>query len=229
MPEMIARDRIQPNDWNVNAFDPDLYPKLVESIRGKGILEPLKVMPRPRRSGHFLLVDGYHRWKAAGELDIDQVPCEVWQIRVEEAKVRGLQLNYLRGQAVPRRLAHLVHDLNATYTTSDLARMLPWSEAQLADSLELLKLPADLTDSLDRQVSEAAEQAPVPVTIVLVGGEHQAFERAMAAAKEHLGRGARRGQHLAEICVSYLESLGLHDFDAAPEEVAVGTSEGVAG
>jgi len=223
MPELIRRDRIHPNDWNVNAFDPEMYAKLVESIRQKGILEPLKVMPLPRRRGRYALIDGYHRWMVAGELEIEEVPCEVWEITLEEAKIRGLQLNYLRGQAVPRRLAELVHDLNATYTTTDLARMLPWTEEQLADSLELLKLPADLTDSLDRQISEAAAQAPVPVTIVLLGPEHQVFERAMAAAKDQLGRGARRGQQLAEVCATYLEGQGLHDLDAPPDEAAVGT------
>ena len=85
MPEMIARERIRPNDWNVNAFDAANYPKLVESIREKGIMEPLKVMPDPEREDDFLLVDGYHRWKAAGDLGIEELPCEVWEIDAEEA------------------------------------------------------------------------------------------------------------------------------------------------
>ncbi|MFB3883350.1 MAG: ParB/RepB/Spo0J family partition protein [Armatimonadota bacterium] len=74
MPVMIARERIHPNDYNVNAFDPANYPKLVESIREKGILEPLKVMPDPEQADHFILVDGYHRWRAAGDLGIEECP-----------------------------------------------------------------------------------------------------------------------------------------------------------
>jgi ParB-like chromosome segregation protein Spo0J len=74
MPQTIARDHIHPNEWNVNAFDPEQYPKLVQSIKEKGFLEPLKVMPLPRRRGQYGLVDGYHRWLAAGELGInDQI------------------------------------------------------------------------------------------------------------------------------------------------------------
>jgi ParB/RepB/Spo0J family partition protein len=204
MPVMIARERIHPNDWNVNAFDPANYPKLVESIREKGILEPLKVMPEPGNPGEFLLVDGYHRWRAAGDLNIEEVPCEVWEIDLEEAKVRGLQLNYLRGQPIPRRLAELVHDLNSTYAVDDLARMLPWSVSELVDSLELLKFPPDLEAALDEQAAQGVGEAPIPVTIVLLGKEHPQFERAMAKAKEELGRGARRGQCLIEICRAYL-------------------------
>ncbi len=204
MPEMISRNRIHANDWNVNAFDPANYPKLVESIREKGILEPLKVMPDPEADGEFLLVDGYHRWKAAGDLGIEELPCEVWEIDAEEAKIRGLQLNYLRGQPVPRRLAELVHDLSRTYAVDDLAKMLPWSASQLQDSLELLKLPADLVTALQEQAARDAAEAPVPVTVVLLGKEHEQFEKAMAKAKEELGRGARRGQCLAAICRAYL-------------------------
>jgi ParB/RepB/Spo0J family partition protein len=204
--QMIRRELIRDNSWNVNAFDPESYPKLVESIRQHGIMEVLKLAPDPEQEGHFILIDGYHRWRAAGELGIEELPCEVWEgLSPDEMRIRGLQLNYLRGQPVPRRLAELVHDLNRTYAIEDLAGMLPWSTTQLRDSLELLKLPADLRDQLDNQAQQNAAEAPVPVTIVLLGREHAGFERAMAAAKAELGKGARKGQCLERICLAYLE------------------------
>jgi len=143
-----------------------------------------------------------------GRSGVDELPCEVWEINAEEAKVRGLQLNYLRGQPVPRRLAELVHELHRTYAVDDLAKMLPWSASQLRDSLELLKLPADLRETLDRQAQQNAAEAPVPVTVVLLGKEHEHFERAMAAAKSELGKGARKGQCLERICLTYLDRNG---------------------
>jgi len=202
--EMIRRELIHPNDWNVNAFDPANYPKLVESIREKGILERLKLMPDPDSKGEFLLVDGYHRWKAAGELGIEELPCEVWEITPEEAKIRGLQLNYLRGQPVPDRLAHLIHELNRELSLPDLAAMLPWSEGQLRDSLELLKLPADLSQRLEEKVAAHAAQAPIPLTVVMLPKEHEVFQQAMTAAGRELGKGARRGELWAHICRGYL-------------------------
>ncbi len=218
--QMIRRDHIRDNDWNPNAFDAASYPKLVESIREKGILEPLKVMPDPEQADHFILVDGYHRWRAAGDLGIEEVPCEVWDITPEEAKVRGLQLNYLRGQPVPRRLAELVHDLNRTYAVDDLAKMLPWSASQLRDSLELLKLPADLRDQLDKQAKENAAEAPVAITVVMLGREHTGFEKAMAAAKSELGKGARKGQCLELICRRFLDSQSEEPVEPASEALA---------
>ena len=204
--EMIARDRIHPNDWNANAFDPEHYPKLVESIRQKGFMEPLKVTRDPQRQGHFLLIDGYHRWKAAGELGLEEIPCEVWEVSVEEAKVRGLQLNYLRGQPVPERLASLVHELNRELSLPDLAGMLPWSESQLRDSVELLKLPADLKEQVEQQVAAQSAKAPVPVTVVMLPREHEAFEQAMSRARGELGKGSRRGELWAHVCQYYVGS-----------------------
>lgn len=215
--QLILRDHIRDNDWNPNAFDAESYPKLVESIRAKGILEPLKVMPDPEQEGHFILVDGYHRWRAAGDLGLNELPCEVWDISPEEAKVRGLQLNYLRGQPVPRRLAELVHDLNRTYAVDDLAKMLPWSATQLRDSLELLKLPADLREMLDKQAQQNAAEAPAPVTVVLLGKEHEQFERAMTAAKTELGKGARKGQCLELVCQVFLKERADGDDVEAPD------------
>jgi len=217
--EMIARDHIHPNDWNANAFDPEHYPKLVESIRQKGFMEPLKVTRDPQRQGHFLLIDGYNRWKAAGELCLEEIPCEVWEVSVEEAKVRGLQLNYLRWQPVPERLASLVHELNRELSLPDLAGMLPWSESQLRDSVELLKLPADLTEQVERQVAAQSAKAPVPVTVVMLPREHEAFEEAMSRAREELGKGARRGELWAHLCRCYVGSAATTPTPESGDEV----------
>jgi len=219
MPILIPRDRIRENPWNPNAFDPENYPKLVQSIREHGIMEPLKVMPDPEREERFLLVDGYHRWKAAAELAMEDLPCEVWEISLEDAKIRGLQLNYLRGRPVPQRLATVLHDLSATYSLEDLAGMLPWSETELKDSLEILRLPADLQRELRQQAQEQEAAAPHPVTVVLVGAEYAVFEGAMEHAKRAMGRGSSRGACLAEVCATYLKSQGVSDFDG-PDEPA---------
>jgi len=45
------------------------------------------------------------------------------------------------------------------------------------------------------------------VTVVLLGKEHEQFERAMAGAKEELGRNARRGQCLERVCEAYLQGV----------------------
>jgi hypothetical protein len=58
---------------------------------------------------------------------------------------------------------------------------------------------------LDKQAQQNAAEAPVPVTVVLLGREHEQFERAMAAAKVELGKGARKGQCLELVCQVFLK------------------------
>ena len=89
----------------------------------------------------------------------------------------------------------------------NLPRAAP-AASQLRDSLELLKMPADLQDKLEQQAARDAAEAPIPVTVVLLGREHEQFERAMAAAKEELGMNARRGQCLERVCLVFLDSRG---------------------
>lgn len=105
-------------------------------------------------------------------------------------------------------LAGVLHDLSATYSLEDLAGMLPSSETELKDSLEILRLPADLQAELRQQAREQEAVVPHPVTVVLIGPEHHTFERAMEAAKEQLGRNARRGQCLQRVCEAYLARHG---------------------
>ncbi len=57
---------------------------------------------------------------------------------------------------------------------------------------------------LNKQAVRNAAEAPVPVTLVLLGKEHEQYERAMAAARSELGKGARKDQCLAEICAAYI-------------------------
>lgn len=70
------------------------------------------------------------------------------------------------------------------------------------------KLPADLQDKLEQQAARDAAEAPMPVTVVLLGKEHEQFEREMAAAKEELGGNARRGQCPERVCLVFLDSRG---------------------
>jgi ParB family transcriptional regulator, chromosome partitioning protein len=203
--KMIETSLIRDNDWNPNQVDPDIYTKLVASIKERGILEPLKLMPHDEG---YVLVDGFHRWKAAVELKMDMVPAEVWELSVEEAKIRGLQLNYMRGQPVPARLARLVHDLSTTIAIPDLSKIVPWTQTQLLDSLELLKMPMDIEGRVAAQAAAAQAIAPVPVTVALVGKEFKLFEAAMEHAKGAQGAGNRRGSHLAAICDRYLQEVG---------------------
>jgi hypothetical protein len=51
------------------------FRKIVASIKAIGLIEPLSVY---QENGHYVILDGYLRYKACQQLDIDTVPCMVY-------------------------------------------------------------------------------------------------------------------------------------------------------
>ncbi|WP_422444346.1 ParB/RepB/Spo0J family partition protein [Thermoanaerobacterium sp. DL9XJH110] len=145
-------DKVRANSWNPNQMDAKTMAKLKADIRRKGVVQPILV--RPVGPDEWEIVDGFHRWTILQELGYTEVPAIVLDFDDAEAKLKTLQLNYMRGAAVPIRLANLIHDLNRTMTLEDLEAVLPYEKAELKDSLELLKLPTDI----DKVVEERAEK-----------------------------------------------------------------------
>ena len=52
------------------------YKKLVASIKAVGLIEPLCVYPE---NGHFVILDGYIRYKACLDLGIEVLPCWLYE------------------------------------------------------------------------------------------------------------------------------------------------------
>jgi ParB family transcriptional regulator, chromosome partitioning protein len=58
-------------------FDPGKMEHLVQSIRSKGILEPVLVRPHPSQKGDYELVAGERRYRAAKEVGLIEIPAIV--------------------------------------------------------------------------------------------------------------------------------------------------------
>ena len=105
----IKIDLIAPNDWNPNIIQEDILAKLRAEIRQKGLTQPITV----RSSGNgYEIVDGEHRWRVCKDLGWQEIPCIVQDYSDTEAKIKTLQLNYLRGSAIPIKLASLIYSLH---------------------------------------------------------------------------------------------------------------------
>ena len=126
----IATDQIHPNNYNPNVVLPAVMAKLRAEFAQNGPCVPITV----RRSGDaYIVIDGEHRWRICRELGLKEIPCIVQDFSETEAKIKTVQLNYLHGSVVPIKLASLIHDLNKEIKLEDLAKRLPYEEAQLLD------------------------------------------------------------------------------------------------
>jgi len=200
---LIELNKITPNDYNPNVVPEDILAKLGAEISQKGLCEPIHV--RSRGEG-YIIVDGFHRWQICRDLGWADIPCIVQNYDETESKIKTLQLNYMRGSAIPIKLASLIHDLSKEISIEDLARQLPYEEPQLLDNLELLKLPDDFgKDIEDRSDLEENELLTV-ISFVVYKEQADIIEDAIRKASESLPEGTKNVKALAleKICTYFL-------------------------
>ena len=214
----IATSLISPNDYNPNVVGEDVLAKLRSEIADRGMCEPILV--RKRGDDGYEIIDGEHRWQICKELGWQEIPCIIQDYDDKEAKIKTLQLNYMRGSAVPIKLAYLIHDLNKEIKLEDLVRRLPYEEVQLMDSLELLKLPEDLDKTVEAQALAEEEELPLVLSFVVYKAQAEIIEQAIAKAAEKIAEGAKNLKALAliKICAQYLEQEGVKKEPDAAEK-----------
>ena len=200
----IDIDLIAPNDYNPNVVPEDTRAKLKAEIAARGMCEPILVR---QRGDTYEIVDGEHRWEVCKELGWQEMPCIITDYDDTEAKIKTLQLNYMRGSAVPIKLAYLIYDLNKEIKLEDLVKRLPYEEVQLEDSLELLKLPENLDKTLEAQALKEEEEMPTIISFVVYKRQLELIEKAINMVVQDLPKEAKnlKAVALENICAQFIE------------------------
>jgi len=201
---LIQLSKICPNIYNPNVVSDGVMAKLRAEIAHKGLCEPIIV--RSKGDDGYEIVDGYHRWQICRDLGWPEIPCIVMDYDDREAKIKTLQLNYMRGSPLPLKLALLIHDLNKEIKLEDLAKRLPYEEVQLKDNLELLKLPEDFGRKIEAQALQEEQEMPSVISFVVYKKQLEAIERALSLVTEELPEGTKnlRALALGEVCLQFI-------------------------
>jgi ParB/RepB/Spo0J family partition protein len=75
---MVLVSKLKASPYVVHAMTEGEYARLLETIRGVGILNPLLLRKLSPRDKLYEIIDGHQRWKAAKELGIEAVPCKIF-------------------------------------------------------------------------------------------------------------------------------------------------------
>jgi len=188
---------LEPNTWNPNRMAEEMYEKLREYVKKEGLVEPIVVR---RKGDRYEILGGYHRWNVAKELGYETVPCAVVEMDDRRAKVLSVNLNEMKGQSVTSLLSELIYDLNKELTLEDLQTMMPYTEGELKDCLEIMKIPDGLEALLNEQVEQAERERPHILSFVVDDAEP--VEKALQAASRRNG-GLTRGRALVDIARAY--------------------------
>ena len=136
-------DAIQPNpNQPRRAFTQPELEELANSIRELGVLQPLSVR---RRDGHWELVAGERRLRAARLAGLDTVPCLSVQTDSQSSSLLALVENLQRRDLDFWEEALALRRLIDTYHVSqeEAARRVGKSQSAVANKLRLLRLSSD--------------------------------------------------------------------------------------
>jgi len=139
---VLFRSRFQPRKH----FDESKLQELSDSIKEKGILEPLIV--RKVSEGYELIV-GERRWRAAQKAGLKEVPILVKEVEDREALELSLIENLQREDLNPIEEAEgLKRLIEEGISQEELATRIGKDRTTLSNTLRLLKLPSEVRNQL---------------------------------------------------------------------------------
>src|ERR1700722_6345008 len=144
-PLMIALTWLQPGTLHPRRhFDEDALKGLAESIRERGIIEPLVVRSVRDAKDSYEIIAGERRWRAAQKAGLHEVPVVVRELSDREALEFGLIENVQRQDLSPLEEAEGYKRLmdEFQHTQDNLAKIVGKSRPHITNMLRILTLPA---------------------------------------------------------------------------------------
>ena len=146
---MVPIEQITANpDQPRRHFEAGALQELAESLRQRGVLQPLIVRKHPKDDGLFQIVAGERRWRAAQMAQLHELPViirdlsdtEVLEVAIIE-NIQRADLNAIEEAASFRQLMD-----RFGHTQERLAEALNKSRSHIANLLRLLTLPDQIQD-----------------------------------------------------------------------------------
>ncbi|EET47373.1 ParB/RepB/Spo0J family partition protein [Thalassobium sp. R2A62] len=142
----VPIEAVFPNpDQPRRSFDDAALQELAESIREKGIIQPI-VVRLAKKDGQYEIVAGERRWRAAQRAKLHQVPVVVRsfsdQEMLEVAIIENIQRADLNAIDEAAGFAQLVEKYG--HTQEQLSQVLGKSRSHIANQMRLLSLPQDV-------------------------------------------------------------------------------------
>jgi ParB family chromosome partitioning protein len=140
----LALDLLEPNPYQPRmTMEPEALEELAVSIRSHGVLQPLLVRPDPKRNGHFHLIAGERRWRAAAIAGVHEVPVIVREMSDADAAavalIENLQREDLNAMEEAEGYSRLVDEMGMTQ--DGLAEAIGKSRVHITNMIRLLNLP----------------------------------------------------------------------------------------
>jgi len=217
--EFVHPGRFQPR----RRFDEESLNGLVESVREKGVLQPLLVRRDPDQENVYEIIAGERRWRAAQLAGLHDVPVLVRELSdsdaLEVALIENIQRQDLTALEEAEGYRRLMDEF--AHTQEDLGKVVGKSRSHVANMLRLLALP----EKLKEMVQDGRLTAGHARALLTADDPLELAERVVALGlnvrqTEELARAADKPARAERTAPS--EEDGDADLRALEEEISVG-------
>ena len=140
--EQLKPSRFQPR----RHFDAESLEALTQSVREKGILQPILVRHDPADPNRYEILAGERRWRAAQAAQLHEIPVILREIddrgASEIALIENIQRQDLNAIEEGEGYRRLIEEFG--HTQEELGRALGKSRSHVANTMRLLALPDDV-------------------------------------------------------------------------------------
>lgn len=162
----IDLTEIIPNDNQPrHIFDETLLLELADSIRSKGVIQPIIVTKTD--GGKYMIIEGERRWRASGLAGKKTVPAVIKNAdtpkeRLELALITNAQREDLNPVELAKAYEKLINEHG--YRQEDLGAIVGKSRSAVANRLRLLSLPPEILNLIeDKSITEGHARAILAV------------------------------------------------------------------
>jgi len=147
---MVDVNRLRPlSNQPRKTFKDDALDELAESIKSRGMLQPI-VVRDPDHDGHYEIIAGERRWRAAQRAQLHQVPVIIREFddvtALEIAIIENIQREQLNAWEEGEAYRRLIDDHG--HTQEALGRIVGKSRSHVANLMRLRNLPLPVHDWL---------------------------------------------------------------------------------
>ncbi len=204
----VQTGQIKPNPFQPReAFDDVTIGELAQSIKEKGVIQPLLVR---RHGDNYELIAGERRLRAATLLGLKELPIIIKEVNDQDSLELALIENIQREGLNPIEEAHAYQHLMDEFkiTQERISEVMGKARASIANTLRLLKLPHEIQEELKKgrisfahgrtllEIDDANQQRKLAMDVISKGLSVRELESLVkdsrpAGAKRKIGQGQR--------------------------------------
>jgi ParB family chromosome partitioning protein len=189
----VAIDQIDANPFQPrHTFAPDKLKELADSIRAKGVVQPVLLR---RADGRYQLIAGERRWRAAGQAGLTTIPAVVREVGDRDALEWALTENLLREDLNQIEAAQGYAALQQKHGLSheEIAAHLGLDRSTITNTLRLLRLPPEVQQMITEGAISAGHAR------ALLGLESAAAQLQLAKMIVKQGMSVRQAENLVAL------------------------------